>query len=84
MIVVDDLLVRPFFSILNSIHALALEEMYDVEAIKDDIKENELLWDLGERSEAEYQRRRTELEEELRVAEMAREQLSGKQIQVRE
>jgi hypothetical protein len=84
MIIVDDLLVRPFFSILNSIHALALEELYDAEAIRDDIKENQLLYDLGERSEDEYERRKTELEAELRVAEMAREQLSGKQIQVRE
>lgn len=83
MIVVDDLLVRPFFSILNSIHALALDELYDVEAIKDDIKENELLYDLGERSETEYERRKAELEAELQVAETASEQLSGKQIQVR-
>ncbi len=81
--IVDDLLVRPFVSILDALHALAVQELYDVEEIRDELKENQLLFELGERSEAEYERRRRELEAELEIAEEAREQLRDKSIQVR-
>lgn len=81
--IVDDLLVRPFVSILDALHALAVQELYDVEEIRDELKENQLLYELGERSEAEYERRRRELEAELEIAEEAREQLRDKSIQVR-
>ncbi|PSP71200.1 protein gvpG, partial [Halobacteriales archaeon QH_9_66_26] len=37
MFVVDDLLVRPFVSLINVVHAMAIEELYDTEAIRDDI-----------------------------------------------
>ncbi|WP_232702620.1 gas vesicle protein GvpG [Halobacterium wangiae] len=84
MIIVDDLFVRPFVSILDSIHALALEEMYDVGEIQNQLKENRLFYELGERSEEEYERRKAELEEELRIAESAHEQLRNKQIRVRQ
>lgn len=83
MIVVDDLFVRPFLSILDAVHALAIEELHDVEELRDELKENRLLYELGERSEDEYERRRTELEADLRVAEAAHEQLRHKQIRVR-
>lgn len=83
MIVVDDLFLRPFVSIVEALHALTIEELYDVDAIRDEMKENRLLFELGERSEAEYERRRAELDEELRVAEAAHEQLQNKQIRVR-
>ncbi|WP_101296551.1 gas vesicle protein GvpG [Halegenticoccus soli] len=78
MFLVDDLLVKPFVSILDVIHAMAIDEMYDREAIMDDIKENQLLYELGERSEAEYERRKAELEAELDAAEEAHERVSGK------
>lgn len=81
---VDDLLVRPFVYVLDALHALALNEMYDVEEIRDRIKENRLLYELGERSESEYEIRSRELERELEVAEAAREQLQGKSIEVRD
>ena len=81
--IVDDLLVRPFVSILDALHALAVQELYDVEEIRDEMKENRLLYELGERSEAEYERERRRLEEELEIAEQAREQLRNKTIQVR-
>lgn len=84
MIVVDDLLVRPLVGILDAIHALALAELYDVEEIENEMKENQLLYELGERPAPEYERRREELEEQLEVAEMAHEQLRNKQITVRE
>lgn len=84
MIVVDDLFVRPFLSVLDAIHALAVAEHYDVEALRDELKENRLLYELDERSEDEYERRKSELEAELEVAEAAHEQLRDKQIRVRQ
>jgi hypothetical protein len=78
MFVVDDLLVRPFVSLLNVVQAMAIEELYDTEAIRDDIKENRLLFEVGERSREEYEERRSELERQLDVAEQARENLQGK------
>jgi hypothetical protein len=32
MLIVDDLLVRPFFSLLDILHAMTLRELYDTEA----------------------------------------------------
>ncbi|PSQ45621.1 protein gvpG [Halobacteriales archaeon SW_12_67_38] len=78
MFVVDDLLVRPFVSLINVVHAMAIEELYDTEAIRDDIKENRLLFEIGERSREAYEERRAELERQLDVAEQARENLQGK------
>lgn len=84
MIVLDDLLVRPFISVLDAIHTLAVSEAYDIEEIENELKENQLLYELGERPESEYERRRQELEEELEIAEMAHEQLRSKQISVQQ
>ena len=78
MFVVDDLLVRPFVSLLNVVHTVAIEEFYDTEAIRDDIKENRLLFEIDERSREAYEERRAELERQLDVAEQARENLQGK------
>jgi len=78
MFVVDDLLVRPFVSLINVVHAMAIEELYDTEAIRDEIKENRLLFEIGERSREAYEERRAELERQLDVAEQARENLQGK------
>ena len=78
MILLDDLLVKPFVSLLNVLHDMAIEEMYDVESIQDDLKENQLLYELGERPAEEDERRKAALEEELELAERAREQLSGR------
>ncbi|MFC6726817.1 gas vesicle protein GvpG [Halobium palmae] len=82
MFVLDDLLVRPFTSIIGILHSMAIEEMYDVEAITNEMKENQLLYELGDRSPEEYERRKAELETELEIAEEAREQLSGR-VEVR-
>lgn len=82
MIVIDDLLVRPFVSIIDAIHTLALTELYDIEEIENELKENQLLYELGERSEEEYERRQEELQEELDVAQEVHNQLRNKQIRV--
>ncbi|OYR39570.1 MULTISPECIES: gas vesicle protein GvpG [unclassified Halorubrum] len=78
MFLVDDLLFRPFVSLLNTLHSMAIEELHDVDSIRDELKENRLLHELGERSEAEYRERRAELEERLAVAEAAHENLQGR------
>lgn len=83
MFILDDLLIKPFVSILDALHTLAMNELYDVEEIQNQLKENQLLYELGERSEAEYEERRRELEEELEIAEAAHEQLNNKTIEVR-
>lgn len=78
MILVDDLLVRPFKSLLELLQAMALDEMYDVAALRDELKENQLLYEIGERTEAEYRERKQELERELEVAEMVRSQIDNR------
>ncbi|MFC3958718.1 gas vesicle protein GvpG [Halovivax cerinus] len=83
MIVVDDLLFRPIVSIANALHATALDELYDVEEIQDDIAENRLLFELGERSREEYERNRAALEAELDVAEEVRDWLSSGRVEVK-
>ncbi len=82
MILVDDLLIKPFVSLLDVLHAMVLEELHDIEAIRDDIKENQLLYELGERSEAEYERRKAKLETSLQVAEQVHEKLIDGNIEV--
>lgn len=83
MFVVDDLLVRPFVSLLDTLQTLALHEMYDVQAIQDDIKENRLLYELGERDREEYERRDEELREELQFAERVHRELRSGKVEVK-
>ncbi len=83
MFVLEDLLLRPFVGIVDAIHAIALEELYDVEAIQDELKENQLLYELGERPQAEYEATKATLEEELEVAREARTRLSSGRIEVK-
>jgi len=78
MFVVDDLLINPFVSIMEAVHSMAISEMYNTTEIKNEIKENRLLYELGERSEAEYERRNDELEQQLEIAREALEQTRGK------
>ncbi|MDL0131491.1 protein gvpG [Halobacterium salinarum] len=75
MFIVDDLFVSPFFSLLDILQTMALNEMYDTKSIRDDIKENQLLYEVGERSEEEHQQRKQELESQLEMAEQIQEQM---------
>ena len=83
MFIIDDLLVRPFINIVDAIHTLALDELYDVEAIEDELKENQLLFEIGERSEAEYRQRKEALEGELAIARDVQEEFSSGRIEVK-
>jgi hypothetical protein len=78
MLLVDDLLVKPFTSLLELLQGMALNELYDASALRDELKENQLLYEIGERPEAEYRRRKRELEAELRTAEAVQERLSDR------
>jgi len=80
--ILDDLLINPWLSLARVLRSTAIQEAYDLEAIQDDIKENQLLYEIGERSEEEYRERREQLELEFEVAEQARENLSG-QVEVK-
>lgn len=82
MLLLDDLLVKPFFGLLQTLRVTALNEVYDTAQIRDDLKENQLLYELGERSAEEYERRRGELERELELAEQIHEQL-GDRVRVK-
>ena len=83
MFVLDDLLFRPFVGIVDTLHTLALNEMYDIEALEDELKENQLLYELGERSEAEYRERKAELEEEIEIAQEVHERLASGRVEVK-
>lgn len=83
MLVIDDLLVRPFVSLLDILQTMALEEMYDIDRIRDDLKETQLLYEIGELDEEEYRRRRTDLEEQLELAEQVHEDLTSGKIEVK-
>ena len=78
MFILDDLLLRPIISVANVIHSMAIEELYDVQGIQDEIKENRLLFEIGDRDVEEYERRQEELRTQLDVAREARATLSGK------
>ncbi|ADQ68786.1 hypothetical protein C499_14250 [Halogeometricum borinquense DSM 11551] len=78
MFLLDDLLVNPFLSLVDILHTMALDEMYDTEAIQDDIKENRLLYEIGERSKEEYQQRKQELEAQLDTAKQVKSQMRGR------
>lgn len=75
MLVVDDLLVRPFVSLLDIIHTVAVNEAYDVDAIQSELKENQLLYELGELDQEEYEQRRERLQSDLELAEQMHDKL---------
>ncbi|SDR09556.1 gas vesicle protein GvpF [Natronobacterium texcoconense] len=83
MFILDDLLFRPFVGIVDALHTVALNDMYDIDALEDELKENQLLYELGERSEEEYRERKEELEAELEVARDVHERLSSGRVEVK-
>lgn len=80
MFLLDDILLWPVTNVVDVLHSLAVQEMHDPESIQSDIKENQLLYEIGERDEEEYERERARLEAELEAAERARERLSDKVV----
>ena len=79
---VDDIFLRilgisipPFDMIwlFEQIHDFAVRAAYDLEKINNAIKENQLLYELGEITKEEYERKHAELTEMLKLTQRARE-----------
>ncbi|WP_293032459.1 gas vesicle protein GvpF [Natronococcus sp.] len=83
MFVLDDLLFRPFIGIVDALHSIALDELYDLNELEDQLKENQLLYELGERPEAEYRERKEELEAEIEIAREVHERFSSGRVEVK-
>lgn len=83
MFILDDLLIRPLISLVDVLQSMALSEMYDVGAIRDELKENQMLYEIGERPREEYEERKRELEEELELAERVHEELTSGKVEVK-
>ncbi len=82
MFIIDDILLRqmgitiPGLSLiwtLEQIRDFAYREMYNPEKIKNSIKENRLLFELGEIASDEYEKTNAELLQELKHAERGAE-----------
>ncbi|MCU4739928.1 protein gvpG [Halobacteria archaeon AArc-m2/3/4] len=83
MFILDDLLFRPFVGIIDALHTIALDELYDLEGLEDELKENQLLYELGERSEEEYEREKERLEEEIEIAREVHEELASGRVEIK-
>ncbi len=82
MFIIDDIVLRslgisilPFdiFSLIELIADFAYKEAYDPKKIRDMIKENRLLFELGEKSQEEYERTDSDLKAKLELGIKARE-----------
>ena len=89
MFLIDDLLLRalglsmkPFdlIWILELMRDYALKEKYNIKAVTDKIKENRLLFEIGEITEEEYNEEHELLLEELEKAKEVIEKLSDVKI----
>lgn len=89
--IIDDMVLRqlglsipPFDMIwlMETIRDFAIREAYDPEKILDQIKENRMLYELGENSREEYERTKARLQEDLKMAERAREINLGRRIDI--
>jgi hypothetical protein len=79
---VDDVFLRmlgisiPPFDMIwlaETIRDFAIKEAYDPEKIKDEMRENQLLYELGEISKEDYECRQMDLIEKMKLALRARE-----------
>ena len=82
-IIIDDLLFRPFVSLVDALHTLALDELYDIEALENERKEVRLLYEIGELSEEEYEEQKEAIEAELEIAREVHEELTSGKVEVR-
>jgi len=89
MIIIDDLILRAFglslkpfdlIWIMELMKDYALKEKYNLKKINNQIKENSLLFEIGEISEDEYNEQRELLIERLTKAKQIIENLSNVQI----
>ncbi|NHV97329.1 MAG: hypothetical protein HA494_06030 [Thaumarchaeota archaeon] len=88
---IDDIILRmvgislpPFdmLWLLETIRDYAIQELYNPEKIGDELKEAALLYDLGEITKEEYERRYAELTEKLKIAQRVRESNIIKRVDI--
>lgn len=86
MFIIDDILLRQFgismpgldlLWTLEQIRDFAYRELYNPEKIKNSIKENRLLFELGEMTIDEYEKTNAKLLQELKLAELGAEMNLG-------
>ncbi len=91
MILIDDLILRAFgislkpfdlIWIMELINDYALKEKYNFKKINSQIKENNLLFEIGEINEEEYNEKKELLTKRLETAKQIMENLS--EVQIRE
>lgn len=91
MFLLDDMLLRaigvsiPGLDLIDTferIHGFALKEMYDLDKINGQIKENRLLFEMGERTKEEYERINRELLGKREIAEKIREMDLNKRFDI--
>ena len=89
--IIDDIFLRmlgisipPFDMIwlFEQIRDLAVREAYDPEKIGNAIKENQMLFELGEITKEEYERKHAELTEMLKIAQRAREMKLERRVDI--
>jgi hypothetical protein len=56
---------------IEQVHKFAIKELYDPEKIKSEIKETRLLYEFGELTREEYEKKNSELMRKLKLAEKA-------------
>ncbi|MEN4069456.1 MAG: gas vesicle protein GvpG [Methanobacterium sp.] len=64
MFIIDDIVLAPFRlfkQVLEKIRDTAYQEMYDPEKIKEEMKINQMLYELGEISKEKYEKRKIDL-----------------------
>ncbi|MBU2497206.1 MAG: hypothetical protein KJ767_04060 [Nanoarchaeota archaeon] len=71
-----------YMLVLNSMKDYALKELYPIEKIQNQIKENRLLYEFGEISKEDYKNKEAELIEKLRIAQKVREMRVDSKIDI--
>jgi len=91
MFLLDDMLLRaagisiPGLDLIDTferINDLALKELYDLDKINGQIKENRLLFEMGERTKEEYEKTNRELLGKRETAEKIREMDINKRFDI--
>ncbi|WP_224332748.1 gas vesicle protein GvpG [Haloprofundus halobius] len=82
MFILDRLLMKPFLTIADTLHTMAVNEVYDVGAIQDELKETRLLYELGELDRETYETRSERLRDELELAEEMQQKLLSGNVEV--
>lgn len=82
MFLIDDITIGPMVSLFKYLRDFALMEMYDPGKLNDRMKENRLLYELGEITREEYEQTNAQLVEKLEIATKVRSEMDPN-VQVR-